>query len=182
MGVPFLEAPETQPFQDDHDAGGSANGVRRRGLMYCAGCGAFVADRAHARSSRFLGSTGPATLYDRTSNTVLGPAEKRKLLSGLHFVREAHCKRCRARLGWFYEMAEEAHNRDKEGRTCLEDALLTEETGRGARHGRGAQVKHLGTERMNYEVRRVSCFFKELLNLLFYGQTVFVLAYGCPLS
>ncbi len=55
--------------------------------------------------------------------------ERKRLLSGEHFVREVTCKRCNSRLGWFYEFAKDDANRDKEGRTCLEDNLCKETMG-----------------------------------------------------
>ena len=57
------------------------------------------------------------------------PVDQKRLLSGLHFVRDLSCKRCASRLGWFYEMAVDGRNRDKEGRSCLENGLLVRTDG-----------------------------------------------------
>ena len=41
-------------------------------VFNCAKCDAFIADAADVSSTLFRGSTGPATLFSRTYNTVQG--------------------------------------------------------------------------------------------------------------
>ena len=96
------------------------------GYYTCAGCANFVASCADLESSHFRGSTGLASLFVRTYNTILGKTDRKRLLSGVHLVRDVECKKCRVKLGWFYEFAWDRRNMNKEGKTCLENSLLVE--------------------------------------------------------
>ena len=51
------------------------------------------------------------------------------MLTGDHWVRDVHCKKCQLRLGWMYEFAAEDVERYKEAKTILEKALVTESKG-----------------------------------------------------
>ncbi|OAF64822.1 hypothetical protein A3Q56_07474 [Intoshia linei] len=51
------------------------------------------------------------------------------MLTGRHIVRDASCINCKAKLGWFYEFANDENQRYKEGRIILERALITENEG-----------------------------------------------------
>ena len=51
------------------------------------------------------------------------------MLTGDHWVRDVHCKKCQLRLGWMYEFAAEDIERYKEAKTILEKALVIERKG-----------------------------------------------------
>ena len=51
------------------------------------------------------------------------------MLTGGHWVRDVHCKKCSSKLGWMYEYATEESQRYKEARTILEKALVREKDG-----------------------------------------------------
>ena len=55
--------------------------------------------------------------------------EQRIMLTGDHWVRDVHCKKCQNKLGWMYEFATEDTQRYKEARTILEKALVMEKDG-----------------------------------------------------
>ena len=55
--------------------------------------------------------------------------EQRIMLTGDHWVRDVHCKKCQNKLGWMYEFATEDTQRYKEARTILEKALVREKDG-----------------------------------------------------
>ena len=51
------------------------------------------------------------------------------MMTGMHTIRNIHCKKCRAELGWIYEFAMEDGQRYKEGNVILEKSLIKEVRG-----------------------------------------------------
>ena len=70
---------------------------------------------------------------NRSINTLIvfhfSNVEQRIMLTGDHWVRDVHCKKCQNKLGWMYEFATEDTQRYKEARTILEKALVMEKDG-----------------------------------------------------
>ena len=62
-------------------------------------------------------------------HTLSSNVEQRIVLTGDHWVRDVHCKKCQNKLGWMYEFATEDTQRYKEARTILEKALVMEKDG-----------------------------------------------------
>jgi hypothetical protein len=53
-------------------------------------------------SQNFNGQHGRAFLFETVVNVRLGPQVDREMLTGLHTVRDIHCGKCDATLGWKY--------------------------------------------------------------------------------
>lgn len=109
-------------------------------IFSCATCDTSLTNRSHLISTRFTGATGRAFLFSRVVNLIYSDAQDRVMLTGRHMVRDVSCKRCDAKLGWFYEFAVEDSQRYKEGRVILERALITESDGIDEHTIRGAHV------------------------------------------
>ncbi|PAA52895.1 hypothetical protein BOX15_Mlig025971g1 [Macrostomum lignano] len=95
----------------------------------CMHCRAHLAAHADLISKSFHGSQGRAYLFDRVVNVIVGPAEERLLLTGLHSVADIYCHGCRTVLGWKYERAFESSQRYKEGKYIIELAHLIKDNG-----------------------------------------------------
>lgn len=67
---------------------------------------------------------GRAYLFDQCVNVVIGPAEDRLLITGLHSVCDMFCKRCKGMVGWTYAKAYEASQKYKEGKYIIEKINL----------------------------------------------------------
>lgn len=108
----------------------------------CRKCRTHITDDRHIVSRAFQGTTGRATLYSRVLNIRLAAIEsedeeleeqgglrgvKRQMTTGLHEVLDAHCSTCGTILGWYYVTAEEADQRYKEGKWCIERALVIDQ-------------------------------------------------------
>lgn len=78
-------------------------------------------------STAFQGRTGKALLFGAVANVTQRPPKLSFLLSGPHRIADVHCASCDARLGWAYRESMSSANKYKEGRACLEIALLTVE-------------------------------------------------------
>jgi len=63
---------------------------------------------------------GRAFLFENCANVVQGPAEDRRLITGLHSVCDITCKRCKTLIGWTYEKAYESSQKYKEGKFIVE--------------------------------------------------------------
>ena len=78
-------------------------------------------------------STTHSFWRNRSINTLIvfhfSNVEQRIMLTGDHWVRDVHCKKCQNKLGWMYEFATEDTQRYKEARTILEKALVMEKDG-----------------------------------------------------
>ena len=64
---------------------------------------------------------------DQCFNVVLGRAEDRVLMTGLHKVADLKCKRCEHVIGWTYLKAYERSQKYKEGKYIIEKINLYEE-------------------------------------------------------
>ncbi|KAI0988006.1 hypothetical protein GJ496_001731 [Pomphorhynchus laevis] len=95
-------------------------------VYYCKSCLIPLTTRLYLISRRFTGLTGPASLYHKVVNVILGDVKEKMLITGRHFTRDVHCKKCQTLLGWFYEYACSPAHLYKEGNTILEDNLITE--------------------------------------------------------
>jgi len=95
-------------------------------LYSCGSCDTVLTNRKALVSTRFTGATGRAFLFSRVVNIRLSEVQDRIMLTGRHFVRDVFCKKCNAKLGWFYEFATEDEQRYKETRVILEKALILE--------------------------------------------------------
>lgn len=80
----------------------------------------------------FQSRSGKAYLFNAVVNVSLDPPVPRVMLTGHFTVRDVDCKRCAARLGWYYAGAAAADQRYKVGRTCLERASLDVESDGGS--------------------------------------------------
>ena len=69
-------------------------------------------------------STGRSYLFDNCVNVSIGPAEDRRLITGLHSVCDIFCKRCKTMVGWTYERAYEQSQKYKEGKYIIEKINL----------------------------------------------------------
>jgi len=98
-------------------------------LFTCANCDTYLTNKGELISTRFTGATGRAFLFNKVVNLSYGSVEQRIMLTGDHWVRDVHCKKCQNKLGWMYEFATEDTQRYKEARTILEKALVMEKDG-----------------------------------------------------
>jgi hypothetical protein len=69
-------------------------------------------------------SAGRAYLFDNCVNVSVGPAEDRRLITGLHSVCDIFCKRCKTKVGWTYARAYERSQKYKEGKFIIEKINL----------------------------------------------------------
>lgn len=67
---------------------------------------------------------GRAYLFDMCVNITTGPAEDRRLMTGLHSVCDIFCKRCTSLIGWTYSKAYETSQKYKEGKFIIEKIHL----------------------------------------------------------
>jgi hypothetical protein len=96
-------------------------------LYSCAHCRTHLTSHHDIISKSFHGRHGRAFLFDSCVNVVLGPAEDRVLITGLHSVCDIHCKRCDHLVGWTYQRAYEHSQKYKEGKFIVEKIHLHEE-------------------------------------------------------
>ena len=68
--------------------------------------------------------SGRAYLFDMCVNITTGPAEDRRLITGLHSVSDISCKRCDTVIGWTYAKAYEPSQKYKEGKFIVEKIHL----------------------------------------------------------
>ncbi|XP_055347739.1 protein yippee-like 5 [Paramacrobiotus metropolitanus] len=98
-------------------------------LFYCVNCDTVLTNRRQLVSMSFTGATGRAYLFHHAVNIRMSEVQDRVMLTGRHFVRDVFCKKCSAKLGWFYEFATEEDQRYKESQIILERALISEREG-----------------------------------------------------
>lgn len=67
---------------------------------------------------------GRAYLFDNCVNVTVGPAEDRRLITGLHSVCDIFCRRCNTMVGWTYAKAYEHSQKYKEGKFIIEKINL----------------------------------------------------------
>lgn len=63
-------------------------------------------------------------MFDHCVNVVVGPAEDRMLMTGLHSVNDIFCTRCKKLIGWTYSRAYEQSQKYKEGKFIIEKIHL----------------------------------------------------------
>lgn len=100
-----------------------------RRIFSCARCHTYLTNIENFLSDSFRGSTGKALLFGAVTNVDMSEIELKNMLTGDHYVRDVNCKRCKARLGWMYEMALNHTQVYKEGRVILEQRLIVESLG-----------------------------------------------------
>uniref|UniRef100_A0A182KCT2 Protein yippee-like n=1 Tax=Anopheles christyi TaxID=43041 RepID=A0A182KCT2_9DIPT len=87
--------------------------INGKQLYNCANCNTNLTNMRELLSTRFIGHTGPAILFNRVVNLKFSEPKNREMLTGQHAVREVECKNCKAKLGWVYECAKEQIQRRK---------------------------------------------------------------------
>ena len=90
----------------------------------CAQCRTHLTSHDDIISKSFHGRHGRAYLFDQCVNVNLGPAEERRLITGLHTVCDIYCKRCKTLVGWTYQKAYESNQKYKEGKFIVEKINL----------------------------------------------------------
>lgn len=97
----------------------------------CAQCRTHLTSRDDIISKSFHGRHGRAYLLETCVNVAIGPAENRRLLTGLHSVCDISCKRCNTVIGWTYKRAYELSQKYKEGKFIVEKINLYLDEGSG---------------------------------------------------
>eukprot|EP01083_Nonionella_stella_P046945 125705_1 len=98
------------------------------GSVYsCAICHSHLAVHEEVISTQFRGRTGRAYLFGHVVNVEFGPLEERTLTTGGHIVCDVYCICCHSNVGWKYEHAFEESQKYKEGKFCVEKALMKKE-------------------------------------------------------
>ncbi|KAI8895469.1 Yippee/Mis18 [Globomyces pollinis-pini] len=93
-------------------------------VFVCIDCNTHLTTDDDIVSKAFRGQHGTAYLFDYVVNTYSGKAEERRMLTGLHVVRDVYCNGCQSILGWKYDKAYESSQKYKEGRYVLELGLI----------------------------------------------------------
>lgn len=94
--------------------------------MYaCSECGTHLTSHDDIISKSFHGRHGRAFLLETCVNVKVGPAEDRRLLTGLHTVCDLYCRRCNTLVGWTYKRAYEESQKYKEGKFIIEKVYLS---------------------------------------------------------
>lgn len=95
-------------------------------VIACRHCSTHFTTPRHLLSKAFQGATGRAYLYDYVCNGDEGPEQTRQMTTGVHVVCDVKCVDCAAVIGWKYVRAWEDGERYKEGKWCVERALVVE--------------------------------------------------------
>lgn len=93
-------------------------------LYTCGQCRTHLTSHDEIISKSFHGRNGRAYLFENCVNVIIGPAEDRRLITGLHSVNDINCKRCNTLLGWTYTKAYERSQKYKEGKFIIEKIHL----------------------------------------------------------
>jgi len=93
-------------------------------IYTCGQCRTHLTSHDDIISKSFHGRHGRAYLFDQCVNVVIGPAEDRLLITGLHSVCDIFCKRCKGMIGWTYARAYESSQKYKEGKFIIEKINL----------------------------------------------------------
>ena len=81
----------------------------------CLDCKAPFANTSDLVSKDFQGTSGKAFLFKRVVNIDYGMDEKKQMTTGVHLVRDAICRCCKLKIGWYYIYAYEDTQQYKEG-------------------------------------------------------------------
>jgi len=93
-------------------------------IYTCGECRTHLTSHDEIISKSFHGRHGRAYLFDQCVNVNTGPAEDRRLITGLHSVCDISCKRCKTVIGWTYAKAYEQSQKYKEGKFIIEKIHL----------------------------------------------------------
>jgi len=93
-------------------------------IYTCGECRTHLTSHDEIISKSFHGRHGRAYLFDNCVNVTTGPAEDRRLITGLHSVCDIFCKRCNTLIGWTYSKAYEQSQKYKEGKFIIEKIHL----------------------------------------------------------
>lgn len=93
-------------------------------IYTCGECRTHLTSHDEIISKSFHGRHGRAYLFDMCVNVSIGPAEDRRLITGLHSVSDICCKRCNTLIGWTYARAYEPSQKYKEGKFIIEKINL----------------------------------------------------------
>lgn len=93
-------------------------------IYTCGECRTHLTSHDEIISKSFHGRHGRAYLFDQCVNITIGPAEDRRLITGLHSVCDIFCKRCKTLIGWTYTRAYDASQKYKEGKFIIEKIHL----------------------------------------------------------
>lgn len=93
-------------------------------IYTCGECRTHLTSHDEIISKSFHGRHGRAYLFDQCVNITIGPAEDRRLITGLHSVCDISCKRCKTLIGWTYAKAYEQSQKYKEGKYIIEKIHL----------------------------------------------------------
>lgn len=93
-------------------------------IYTCGQCRTHLTSHDEIISKSFHGRNGRAYLFENCVNISIGPAEDRRLITGLHSVNDITCERCKTLLGWTYTKAYERSQKYKEGKFIIEKIHL----------------------------------------------------------
>ncbi|KAL3914605.1 MAG: hypothetical protein SGILL_006039 [Bacillariaceae sp.] len=93
-------------------------------IYTCGQCRTHLTSHDEIVSKSFHGRHGRAFLFDNCVNVIIGPAEDRALMTGLHSVCDINCKRCNTLVGWTYAKAYEFSQKYKEKKFVIEKINL----------------------------------------------------------
>lgn len=117
----------------------------------CGECRTHLTSHDEIISKSFHGRHGRAYLFDMCVNVTTGPAEDRRLITGLHSVSDIFCMRCKTLIGWTYAKAYEQSQKYKEGKFIIEKINLHMED------SESYQVDHpAGERRDRWKLRSMS--------------------------
>lgn len=75
-------------------------------------------------TQNFRGQHGKAYLFDTAQNLIRHELREANMTTGRHFLRDISCRKCKEIVGWYYEKADEATEKYKEGKWILETELI----------------------------------------------------------
>lgn len=107
--------------REENDAMVYLDGPR---IYTCGQCRTHLTSHDEIISKSFHGRNGRAYLFENCVNVLIGPAEDRRLITGLHSVNDIMCKRCKTLIGWTYTKAYERSQKYKEGKFIVEKIHL----------------------------------------------------------
>ena len=111
----------------------------------CGECRTHLTSHDDIVSKSFHGRHGRAYLLDHCVNVRIGPAEERRLMTGLHSVCDIFCNRCNTLVGWTYKRAFESSQKYKEGKFIVEKIHIHPEEGSGMHRGWRKRSLSLGS-------------------------------------
>ena len=95
-----------------------------KGGYGCGFCGAHLCTGDDIVSENFRGRHGKAFLVSRCENSYYGHQEEKRLMTGLHRVRDVFCANCDQYVGWGYDFAVDEREMYKMQRFVLVQKLI----------------------------------------------------------